>query len=167
VQLQVDPTLLEVIILGTQKGLEMTEIKPVPVGASRLCTSRHAMSVIVGLVGKSSGSVMMNLSEAGMLQLTGGMFGEPQTAVTDDNIDAVMEIGNIVAGAVKELLSSTDFAVREISLPSLVMGQSYSMVYARGITTVSVEFELPGFPASKQFDRYFSTTISLMRRSGA
>ena len=145
----------------------MTEVKPVPVGASRLCTSRHTMSVIVGLVGKSSGSVMMNLSEEGMLQLTGGMLGERQTSLTDDNIDAMMEIGNIVAGAVKECLSGSEFAVREISLPSLVVGQSYTMVYARGITTVSVEFELPGFPASKQYDRYFSTTISLMRRSGS
>jgi CheY-specific phosphatase CheX len=166
VLLQVDPLLLDVIIKGTERGLEMAEVVPGPVGASRLSTARHGVSVFVGLVGQSSGNVMLNVSEEGMLFLTSRLLGEPQTELTDDNIDAMMEIGNIVAGAMKDLLFGTDHAVREISLPSLVFGQSYSMVYARGITTVSVEFELPGFPASKRWDRYFSTTISLMRRSG-
>ena len=166
VLLQVDPVLLDVIIQGTNRGLEMAEVIPVPVGASRLSTARHGVSIFVGLVGRSSGNVMLNVSEAGMLYLTSRLLGEPQGDLGDNNIDAMMEIGNIVAGAMKDLLSGTDHAVREISLPSLVFGQSYATVYARGITTVSVEFELPGFPASKQWDRYFSTTISLMRRSG-
>ena len=159
--------LIDVIIQSTGKGLEMAEVSPVPVGASRLATARHGLSVIVGLVGKSSGSVTINLAEAAMLRLTGGMLGEPQLELNDDNIDAMMEIGNIVAGAAKDVLATSEFAVREISLPSLVLGQSYSMVYARGINTVSVEFELPGMPASRLYERYFSTTISLMRRSGS
>lgn len=165
--LQVDPVLLDVIIQGTAAGLQMTEVIPNPVGASRLATARHGMTVIVGLVGKSSGSVMMNFAEAGVFHLAGQMLGEPQTELSEDNIDAVMEIGNIVAGSIKDHLLGTDMEVREISLPSLVLGASYSMVYARGITTVSVEFEIPGIPASKLYDRYFSTTISLMRRAGA
>jgi CheY-specific phosphatase CheX len=166
VNLQVDPVLLDVIIKGTAAGLQLTDVVPVPVGASRLASARHGMSVIVGLVGKSSGSVMMNFAEAGLFHLAELMLGEPQNELSEDNIDAMMEIGNIVAGAIKDHLAGTEMEVREISLPSLVLGQSYAMVYARGITTVSVEFELPGVPASKLYERYFSTTISLMRRSG-
>jgi CheY-specific phosphatase CheX len=167
VLLQVDPILLSAAIESTTKGLEMTGIVPVPVGASVLSTARHGMSVIVGLVGPSSGTVTMNFAEFGMLYLAGQLLGEPQTELNDDAIDAVMEIGNILAGALKDSLLNTERAVREISLPSLVVGANYSMVYARGITTVSVEFEIPGLSASRRFDRYFSTTISLMRRAGS
>jgi chemotaxis protein CheX len=166
VLLQVDPILLTAAIEATAKGLEMTGIVPVPVGASVLSSARHGMSVIVGLVGPSSGSVTMNFSEFGMLHLAGQLLGEPQSELNDDVIDAVMEIGNIVAGALKDSLLNTERAVREISLPSLVIGASYSVVFARGITTVSVEFEIPGLSVSRRFDRYFSTTISLMRRAG-
>lgn len=35
--------------------------------------------------------------------------------------------------------------------------------HARNITTVTVKFELPGLPASHVFDRYFSTTVALLR----
>jgi CheY-specific phosphatase CheX len=166
VNLQVDQGLLTAIINGTTKGLSMCEIVPAPVGASRLTNGRHRMSVMLGLVGGSSGSLVMNLAESAMLFLAGKMLGEDQAALSEDNIDAIMEIGNIVAGAVKDDLVETEHKVREISLPSLVLGETYSMVYARGITTVCVEFELPFFPASKLHDRYFSTTISMMRRSG-
>lgn len=164
--LQVDPILLDAAVDATEKGLAMTGTTPTPVGASLLSTARHGMSVIVGLVGPSSGSVMLNFAESGMLYLASQMLGQPQTEMNEDTVDVMMEIGNIVAGAIKDSLLNTSHAVREISLPSLVVGTSYAVIYARGITTVSVEFEIPGLAASQRFDRYFSTTISLMRRAG-
>jgi CheY-specific phosphatase CheX len=78
----------------------------------------------------------------------------------------VMEIANIVAGAYKEMLSETEFKVAAISLPSLIYGHSFSTFYARGITTVQVEFELPEMPVSKMQDRIFRSSISIMRSGG-
>jgi CheY-specific phosphatase CheX len=164
--LQVDPTLLDVVIRGTVLGLEMSGDQPVPVGASRLAVHRHAVSVLVGLVGANSGTLSLNLSERALFHIAGGLLGDPPSALTEDGIDAIMEVGNIIAGAVKDLLIHTEYRVDEISLPSIILGPSYSVLYARGIHTVSVEFELPRIPVSAMNDRYFTVGISLLRGAG-
>jgi hypothetical protein len=73
----------------------------------------------------------------------------------------------MVAGCAKEALMETDFKVEEISLPSLILGQSFAVVYARGINTVNVEFEIPGLPVSMLNDRFITVGISLLRGSGS
>lgn len=165
--LQVDSTLLSAVITGTLGGLSMTGVDVVPVGASRFSASRHSLAVMVGLVGRSSGSVTMNMSEVGMLHLASQLMGEETKTLDEESIDAAMELGNMTAGCIKEALLGTSFDVNAISLPSLIIGSHYSVLFARGITTVSVEFELGGFPVTQSNDRLFSTTISLLRGSGA
>jgi hypothetical protein len=41
------------------------------------------------------------------------------------------------------------------------------VVYARGINTVNVEFEIPGLPVSMLNDRFITVGISLLRGSGS
>lgn len=165
--LQVDQLLLKALIAGTRSGLEMAGVIPEPVGASRLTQARHAITVMVGLVGKHSGNMALNLSETGMMYLAGRLLGEPMKELNEESIDAIMEVGNMIGGAIKSPLRNTGYAISHISLPSLIFGRSLSMVYARGIKTVSVEFEIPGLPFSTMNDRFFSTTISLLQGSGA
>lgn len=165
-QLQINQTLLEAVMTGTIKGLSMTGITPLPVGASRLSRASHEMSVILGVVGKNNGSVALNLSRRAMLMLAGGMFGEVQTEVNEENLDAIMEVGNMVVGSIKEALEGTEYPVAEISLPSLVFGRDFSVLWARGITTVTVEFELEQMPVLHMNDRFFSTSISLLKGAG-
>jgi len=165
-RLNVDDTLLDAVMNGTIKGLEMTALKATPVGASRLARASHEMSVIIGLAGKNNGSVAINLSRRAMMMVAGGLLGEPQADLNEDNLDAMMEVGNMVAGSIKEALMKSDFAVAEISLPSLVFGRDFSILWARGITTASVEFELDDMPVLHMNDRFFSTSISLLRGSG-
>ncbi len=163
----VDELLLRAVVRGTRIGLKMTHETPIPVGTSRLTTARHAITVMVGLVGKHSGNIALNLSEPAALHLASGLLGSPVDHVSEECIDAVMELGNMLAGGIKTTLADTIYAVSSISLPSLVLGQSYAMAYARGIRAVSVEFELAGMPFSTTNVRYFSTTLSLLRSSGA
>jgi len=166
IELGVDRTLLRACVQGTKVGLQMTGASPTPIGTSRLTTARHEITVMVGLVGSSSGNVALNLSTAAALHLASGFLGSPITVISEDCIDAVMEIGNMVAGGIKTALASTGYAMSNISLPSLVLGQSYSMAYARGIKAVCVEFEIPEMPFSSMNARYFSSTLSLMRSAG-
>jgi len=165
--LGVDPLLLKAVIHGTDIGLRMTHAKLVPVGTSRMTTSRHGMTVMVGLAGRCSGNVALNLSDAAALHLAGGLMGNQPTRVDEECIDAIMELGNMVAGGVKRVLADSNRSVDNISLPSLVIGHSYSMGFARGISVVSVEFELPEMPFFAMNARYISTTLSLLRTSGA
>lgn len=164
--IQFDGTLLDVVVNCTRKGFQMTGIDPVPVGVSRLVSQRHTITVMVGLVGKASGNIALNVSEPALFHLASALLGESHTELNDDNIDALMELGNMVAGCAKELLLGTEHEVEEISLPSIIWGEGVSVMYARGIHTVSAEFELPAMPVSMSVKRFFSVGISLLRRAG-
>ncbi|MDQ7006344.1 MAG: chemotaxis protein CheX [Acidobacteriota bacterium] len=162
-RLELDEVLLNAAITGTLGGLEMTGITPTPVGATRFFSATRPIAVIVGLVGKANGSVTINLSERGMLYLAGGLLGEVPDAPDEMVFDGVMEIGNIIAGGIKAALAGTDYQIENISVPSLVLGASYDVYYTRGISMVSVQFELEQIPIEHHKDRFFSTTISLLQ----
>jgi CheY-specific phosphatase CheX len=163
----VDPLLLAAVVQGTHIGLMMTRARLLPVGTSRLTTARHAVTAMVGLVGVHSGNVALNMSEHAALYLASGLLSTTFTDINEDCVDAIMEIGNMVAGGIKNSLASTPYAMQHISLPSLVLGQRYTMAYSRGIRTVSVEFELSDMPFSQMNGRYISCTLSLLGSVGA
>ena len=164
--LKVDQTLLESVIKGTTVGLQMTGIVPPPVGASCFFDSRRTVSIMVGVVGNNNGNVTLNMSERAMLWLAGKLLFEDQTEVNEESIDAIMEVANMVAGAIKEELVGTQFEAANISVPSMIWGAAYSVVYTRGMNTVTVEFELEEMPLSMLGDRFFTVTLALMRRVG-
>lgn len=163
----VDPLLLRAAVQGTQVGLTMTRAQLLPVGTSRLTTARHAVTVMVGLVGVHSGNIALNMADSAAKHLASGLLCTPILDIDEDCVDAIMEIGNMVAGGIKTSLASTPYAMQNISLPSLVLGQRYSVAYSRGIRTVSVEFELTDMPFSLMNDRFLSSTLSLLGTAGA
>ena len=162
--LSIDNTLLKCVIEGTQSGLQMAGVTPPPVGATRFYATHRDISVIVGLCGGQNGTMTLNISTTAMLYLAGKMLFEEQTEVSEENFDAICEIGNMIAGCTKEALSSEGYDVQNISVPSLILGANYSVYYTRGIETVSVEFELEEIPVTFQQDRFFSATVSLLRQ---
>lgn len=165
-KLNVSESLVNAIVSATEAGFSMTSLAPTPVGASRIATARHELSVMVGMVGRNSGGMTINLSRRAMFFITEKLIDEPQTEVTEDNIDAIMELGNMLAGCVKEQLLASEYSIDHISLPSMIAGQRYDVLYARGILTASVEFEITEMPVTAFADRYFSVTISLLQGSG-
>ncbi len=164
--LNIDEKLLSAAIHSTKGGLQMTGIDPPPVGATRSFNAPRTYSILVGMVGRNTGTVTLNFGEKGLCLVAGRFLGESFTTVDDEVFDAIMEIGNIVAGCVKDYLIGTEYAIDNISLPSVVLGGNYSFYYSRGITVVSVEFELEDIPVAQNQDRFFSTTISFLRTSG-
>jgi hypothetical protein len=44
------------------------------------------------------------------------------------------------------------------------MGQSYCVHYARGMHTISVDFELEEMPITDLRERFFTVSLSLLRR---
>jgi CheY-specific phosphatase CheX len=162
--LSIDETILDCIVQGTTEGLGMTGIEPPPVGASRFFSANRPISVIIGLVGKCNGTLMLNMSQRGMLPLASKLLMEDQLEVNEDAYDAVCEIGNMIAGCTKECLAQTSHEVPNISVPSLILSANYDIYYARGISTVSVEFELEEISAIYQRDRFFSVSASLLRQ---
>lgn len=162
--LQLDPILLEAVIRGTAEGLTMTGLTPPPVGASRFHTVSRPISVMVGMVGKTNGTCAISLSEKAMLHIASQLMGEERREIDVETVDAIGEVANMIAGRVKELLAGTPFEMENISVPSVIMGASYSVHFARGMHVVSVDFELADLPLTDAKDRFFSVTLSLLRR---
>ncbi len=164
--LQIDETLLDTVIKGTLEGLEMAEVVPDAVGASRFNTSNKNLTVIVGLHGNNTnGNVALNMSKRTATFLASKMIGEELDELDEDAIDAVCEIGNMVAGRLKELLVETDYEFSAISLPALVFGSNFSLYHLKNIVTVSVTFEISEISVIHMDDKFFTTSISLLGQS--
>ena len=166
-ELNINQVLLDCVIRGTHSGLSMTGIEPDAVGASRFNTGVKDVSVIVGLHGRCNGNMTLNLSENTACFLAGKLAGEEYTEMNEDTVDAICEIGNMVAGRFKEELMGTDFQFEAISLPALILGAKYDLYHLKNITTASVTFEIKEISVVKVHDRFFSSTISLLGQSGS
>ncbi len=165
-KLGIDDKLVGALVAATNDAFSMAGISPLPVGASRIATPRHEFSVIVGMVGRNSGSMTLNLSKSAMFFVAQRLTEQPQNEITEENIDAAMELGNMLAGGVKEQLLGSAYEIAQISLPSMIASHRYDVMFARGILTVSVEFELTEMPMTAFADRYFSLSLSLLKGAG-
>ena len=157
---------MDCVIRGTGEGLEMTGLMPDASGVSRYYNASKELSVIVGLHGQCNGNLTMNFSKHTATFLAKKLMGEDIKELNEDAIDAICEIGNIVAGRFKELLSNTEFEFGAISLPAIIFGGNYDLYHLKNITTVSVTFEIKELSILHMNDKFFTTSISLLRQSG-
>ena len=145
----------------------MTGLTPEPVGASRFISAPRAYSVLVSLYGDQNGNMNLNFREQAVLFLSSKLLGdEPMedASIDEDTFDAISEIGNMVAGRFKELLMGTSFEFEAISLPAMIVGANYSLYHSRGIISASVEFEIEEMGMKHMRDKFFTSSISLMRK---
>ncbi|MBN2530078.1 MAG: chemotaxis protein CheX [Deltaproteobacteria bacterium] len=164
--LNIDDVLLDCIITGTNEGLEMAEVELQAIGASKFNTINKEISVIVGLHGETrNGNMALNLSERTAKHLAGKLMGEEIFALDDDAIDALCEIGNMIAGRFKELLMGTAHEFRTISLPAVIFGANYTMYHTKNITSISVMFELTDVHIGHMGDKFFNVSIALLTHS--
>ena len=164
--LTIDEVLLDCVIKGTNEGLEMAEVAPEAIGASKFNTVNKEISVIVGLHGeKRNGNMALNLSETTAIHLAGKLIGEQISRLDDDAIDALCEIGNMIAGRFKDLLMGTNHEFHTISLPAVIFGANYTMYYTKNITSISVMFELQEIPIELMGDKFFNVSIALLAHS--
>ena len=162
--LKINEKLLDSLILATREGLEMTGIDPTPVGATRMMSMKRDISVLISLVGKNNGTLGINLSRAAAAFLAARLLDEESTEPTDDSLDGICELGNMIAGRIKEILSPSEFAFDDISCPALIIGANYDLYHYKGMTSASVEYEIGELPMILLHDRFFTTSISLVRR---
>lgn len=161
--LQINSELMDCVIKSTQEGISMTGIQPDAVGASKFSTASKELSVLVGLHGARNGNMTMNLSERTATFLAGKLFADDSMVeLNEDAIDGVCEIGNMVAGRMKEILCDTEFAFDAISLPAIIFGANYNLYHLKNIVTVSVTFEINEVSIVNMKDKFFSTSVALM-----
>jgi len=161
-KLEINPILMSCVIEGTVGGLSMTGITPRAVGVSRFSSSGKELSVIVGLHGQRNGNMTLNLSERTAAFLAGQMLGSEPGEMDEETIDAVCELGNMVAGQFHNRLHGTPFHFDGISLPAFIYGANYNLYHMKNLITVSVTFEIEEVSVVHMKDKFFTSTISLL-----
>ena len=139
---------------------------PSPVGFSRVAASNEDLTCIVGLGGQTTGTLSLNASRPATVRVVNGLLGTDVNELTDDALDGLMEVGNIIAGSLKARLADSVYHVDHITLPSIVFGPNLGVYHPRNIITASVKFEIPDLPARYVVDRYFNVTVALMKTAG-
>jgi len=102
------------------------------------------VSGVIGLSGKACGSVVFSLSREVALQAAERLLMEPFQSISDEVIDAVGEITNMVAGAAKKELSQYELY---LGLPTVIIGRDHTIAFPKNVRPICVEFETPWGPA--------------------
>ncbi|MDR1533888.1 MAG: chemotaxis protein CheX [Planctomycetota bacterium] len=161
--LKINDQLVNIIVKCTGDGLMMAGLKPEPIGLSQRLQSSGNVSSIIGFVGHFSGSMIINTTDSVACFMAGRMVGETFPVLDNQTLDGLCEIANIIAGGIKAALSTSEYRFDRISVPSVVVGNSYSISHYRGMTSVSVEFSLPEIPIKIGESGTFSVNLSLMK----
>lgn len=118
---------------------------------------------MIGVHGKVSGFVNVNLAERFAVAAVGGLLQENYQTLTAQVVDGVGEITNIIVGGIKSALANTSYAFPHITVPSVIVGNGYRMAYAKGLDFLCVVFEHCDPEAVMFQDRMMQVSVSLLR----
>ena len=121
----------------------MAQLEPVPgkpyVKADKL--SWGVLSGIIGLAGdKATGNMVISFDESCILRIVSNMLMEEFTEITDDVVDAVGEITNMISGGAKKELSEMGMAF-DMAIPVIMKGQHIELTQITKAPIVVVPFE--------------------------
>ncbi len=100
------------------------------------------MHEITGIIGLSSdkavGTVVLSISKAVALKAASAMLLTEVNEITDDVVDAVGELTNVIAGAGKAELEEYHLSS---SLPNVITGRDHSIRFPSEAAPLCVQFE--------------------------
>ncbi|MEO0531346.1 MAG: chemotaxis protein CheX [Planctomycetota bacterium] len=99
---------------------------------------QYPISGLIGLSGKASGMVVINLSTEVALKAASAMLMDDITEVNDDVLDAVGELANMIAGQAKTDLEQYDLSV---SLPNVITGENHCVRFPSTTPPLAVPFD--------------------------
>jgi len=95
------------------------------------------VSGIIGLAGDTRGAVVLSFSRETAMSMISKMARQEYRGLTNEVLDGVGELVNIIAGNAKQDL--LEFRI-EISLPGVITGNSYRIRWPEGIPVVAIPF---------------------------
>ena len=93
----------------------------------------------IGMTGSLEGTIALSLSVSDACRLVAKMLGMETLEMSNDVIDGVGEIINMIAGGIKLKLSNTEYHF-EIGIPSAVQGQGLKISSIEDSKTLSKGF---------------------------
>ena len=98
----------------------------------------HEVSAIIGLAGETAGAVVLSFSRDTAISIISKLSDKVYPALTNEVLDGVGELVNIIAGNAKKDL--VDFRI-VISLPGVIVGDSYKIKWPDKIPVITIPFE--------------------------
>lgn len=100
----------------------------------------YEVSGIIGLAGETQGAVVVSFPRETAIKIASKLASKEYTALSNEVIDSVGEIANIIAGNAKKDL--TEFRI-SISLPGVITGNHYQINWPQGIPVITIPFTSP------------------------
>jgi chemotaxis protein CheX len=110
----------------------MEEIKVESIISGTDSVTSRAVTAVIGMSGAVRGTVAIFFPETIACDLAGRLLGMELNAIDETVSDAVAEIVNIVAGGAKGRLSSDARRKVSLGLPTVVVGDNYTVQYPKG-----------------------------------
>jgi chemotaxis protein CheX len=121
----------------------MLEVTPKEAGKRTDPAFSDSISGMVGLAGTVKGNLAIHLPSSVATAVTTAFLGMEVETIDDDVCDAIGELANMLAGAVKTAIDPSGSDIK-LSMPSTVYGDSYSLDCLDCGVSVLVPFDLDG-----------------------
>ena len=160
----VEPALIQATLGSVSNALAMCEMSAKCVSVSTVPTSDSGIVTgIIGVHGKVSGFITVNMAERVALRAVQGLLQESYPELNSQVVDGVGEITNIIVGGITSALGKTPWSFSNITVPSVIVGTGYQIAYARGLEFLCASFEHDDAEAIMLKDRLMQVSISLLR----
>jgi CheY-specific phosphatase CheX len=162
--LSADPVQLNAIIESVNSCLTMCDLAVKCVGVSTVpVRDPGSITGMIGVHGNVSGFITVNMAEPVAKALVSGLLQDSFETLSHQVIDGIGEVTNIVSGGIKKGLVGSPWAFSHVTVPSVIVGESYQIAYAKGLKYLCVSFEQENAEALMLRDRMIQVAISLIR----
>ncbi len=110
------------------------------VGLSNGAGNPREIMALIGLSGPARGNVALSFPTGTALAMVSRLLGADTHVVDETVSDAVAELVNIVAGSAKAKFNTNGGTPIDLSLPTVVRGNSYSIDYPSKAVWLEVPF---------------------------
>ena len=104
---------------------------------------KSSISGIIGFAGAVKGLLAIHLPKQAAMAVTGAFLGMDVEEIDEDVRDAIGELANMLAGNMKTVLDPNGSEV-QLSMPSAIHGDEYSVDCLAEAETVTVPFSFNG-----------------------
>ena len=148
---------------SVNSALQMCDTKIRCVGVSSMPGQESGMITgMIGVHGKVSGFMNMNMSERFAIHAVEGLLNEKFGKLSSQVIDGAGELTNIVVGGIKSILANSKWGFSNITVPSVIVGQNFMVAYSKGLEFITVTFEHDDEDAFMMEDRMVHVSMSLL-----
>ena len=98
---------------------------------------------IIGMVGPQvCGNLVLSFDEPSILSIVSSMLMEEYKTITDDVVDAVGEMTNMVSGKAKSILSEKGY-IFDMATPLMIIGKDVEITQLHKKPVIRIPFQLP------------------------